>query len=277
MSIDPLALKNISRILVLEYASHLVRYALFAGGAYLAFYVWFRARGLGKKIQSAFPGGSDIRREVLYSLLSFGVFCGSGLLTIILHRLGYTQLYSKIPRYGWPYFWLSLCALIFIHDTWFYWTHRLMHWRPLFPLIHRVHHLSHNPTPWASFSFHPLEAIIQAIIFPLTVLFLPLHPLAAFLWLLYMTGMNVFGHLGFEILPAGFLKSRLLRWHNTSVHHNMHHRYVHCNYGLYFNIWDRLMRTNHPRYEEEYDRVFSAAPGEELRASAKKTPGTAPT
>ena len=277
MSIDPLALHQVSRILVLEYVTHVIRYAVLAGGAYLAFYVWFRRRALGRKIQEAFPTGSDIRREVLYSLLSFGVFCASGLLTIILSRLGCTQLYFKIARHGWPYLWFSLFALIFIHDSWFYWTHRLMHWRPLFPLVHRIHHLSHNPTPWASFSFHPLEAIIQAIIFPLTVLFLPLHPLAAFLWLLYMTGMNVFGHLGFEILPAGFLKSRLFRWHNTSVHHNMHHRYVHCNYGLYFNIWDRLMRTNHPRYEEEYDRIFSASADQGPRSSPEQAPAAART
>jgi sterol desaturase/sphingolipid hydroxylase (fatty acid hydroxylase superfamily) len=270
MSIDPLALKNIPRILVFEYATYLLRYAVLAGGAYLAFYVWFRRQALGRKIQTAFPATSDIRREVLYSLLSFGVFCASGMLTLILHRLGWTHLYFKIQRYGWTYLWFSLFALIFIHDTWFYWTHRLMHWRPLFPLVHRIHHLSHNPTPWASFSFHPLEAGIQAMIFPLTVLFLPLHPLAAFLWLLYMTGMNVVGHLGFEILPAGFLKNRLLRWHNTSVHHNMHHRHVHCNYGLYFNIWDRLMRTNHARYEEEYERVCAAPRSEGLSTSAGK-------
>ena len=30
----------------------------------------------------------------------------------------------------------------------------------------------------------------------------------------------------------------------------MHHRLVKCNYGLYFNFWDRVMKTNHPHYEE---------------------------
>jgi sterol desaturase/sphingolipid hydroxylase (fatty acid hydroxylase superfamily) len=259
MNIDPLAVKNITLLLAAEYLAHLLRYLFFAGAAYLIFYVWFRRRVLGRKIQAAFPPSSDMRREIRYSLLSFLVFCGVGLLTVTLHRLGWTQLYFKISRHGWPYLWLSTLALIFIHDTWFYWTHRLMHWRPLFPLVHRIHHLSHNPTPWASFSFHPLEALIQGIVFPLTVLFLPIHPLAAFLWLGYMTFMNVLGHLGFEILPAGFVQHRIWRWHNTSVHHNMHHRHVHCNYGLYFNIWDRLMHTNHARYEEEYDRLSAPA------------------
>ena len=269
MKSDPLALHSITQLVTAEYVAHLVRYLVFAGTAYLLFYGLFRRRALSRKIQAAFPKSADMRREIAYSLLSFGVFCGSGLLTAIFHRLGWSHIYFRIGKYGWPYLWFSLAALIFIHDTWFYWTHRLMHWKPLFPIFHRVHHLSHNPTPWASFSFHPFEAAVQAVIFPLTVLFLPLHPLVAVLWLLYMTAMNVVGHLGFEILPAGFLRNRFWRWHNTSVHHNMHHRYVHCNYGLYFNIWDRLMGTNHPRYEEEYDRVF--APRDD-RAAVDRVP-----
>jgi sterol desaturase/sphingolipid hydroxylase (fatty acid hydroxylase superfamily) len=35
----------------------------------------------------------------------------------------------------------------------------------------------------------------------------------------------------------------------------MHHRLVKCNYGLYFNIWDRLMNTNHPDYEKSFNQV----------------------
>jgi sterol desaturase/sphingolipid hydroxylase (fatty acid hydroxylase superfamily) len=35
----------------------------------------------------------------------------------------------------------------------------------------------------------------------------------------------------------------------------MHHRLVKCNYGLYFNIWDRLMGTNHPDYEKSFNEV----------------------
>jgi len=67
--------------------------------------------------------------------------------------------------------------------------------------------------------------------------------------------MNVMGHLGYELFPKGFASHRLFKWHNTSTHHNMHHRLVKCNYGLYFNFWDRVMSTNHPAYEESFDQV----------------------
>lgn len=243
------------QIFIAAFFVHLVRYLIFAGAAFLLFYVWFRKQAIRRKIQTAFAGRNDIQREMLYSLSSFAVFALTGVLTYTMFSTGWNQLYLSVNAYGWAYLIISIIALIFIHDTWFYWTHRMMHHKRLFPIMHKVHHLSHNPTPWASFSFHPLEAFVQAMIFPLAVMLIPIHPLAALIWLLYMTVMNVLGHLGFEVLPAGFVRHWLFRWHNTSVHHNMHHSRVNCNYGLYFNIWDRLMGTNHSNYEAEYDRV----------------------
>jgi len=53
MKIDPFALRGITQILTADYVAHLVRYAVIAGTAYLLFYVWFRGRALGRKIQSA--------------------------------------------------------------------------------------------------------------------------------------------------------------------------------------------------------------------------------
>ncbi|MEZ0388978.1 MAG: sterol desaturase family protein, partial [Verrucomicrobium sp.] len=34
-----------------------------------------------------------------------------------------------------------------------------------------------------------------------------------------------------------------------------HHEYYRGNYGLYFNVWDRLMGTNHEKYEERFAEV----------------------
>jgi sterol desaturase/sphingolipid hydroxylase (fatty acid hydroxylase superfamily) len=130
-----------------------------------------------------------------------------------------------------------------------------MHWDAIYKYVHRVHHLSTNPTPWAAFAFHPFEAVMEVSIVLIMVFIMPLHYLAILAWILYMSGLNVLGHLGFELFPSGFTTNKLTSWHNTSTHHNMHHRLVKCNYGLYFNFWDKIMGTNHEHYTEEFEKV----------------------
>ena len=120
----------------------------------------------------------------------------------------------------------------------------------MFKHVHLVHHKSTDPTPWAAFSFHPLEAIVQGAYFPIVALLIPAHPVAVLTWVLYQFTLNVLGHLGYEILPKGWTTSKFTFWHNTGTHHNMHHKYFRCNYSLYFNVWDRLMGTNHEKYDE---------------------------
>ena len=63
------------------------------------------------------------------------------------------------------------------------------------------------------------------------------------------------GHLGYEIFPKGMNRHWLGKWINTSVNHNMHHKYFHGNYGLYFTFWDRLMGTTRSDYDKVFDEV----------------------
>ena len=240
---------------------NLIRYALFAGIPYLFFYVLFQSKTFRMKIQQKVPKAKDVRREVLFSLSSIVVFSIISMFTFHMIQSGQSALYGDVSKYGWAYFWLSIPMLIILHDTWFYWTHRAMHWKPVFKYVHLVHHKSTDPTPWAAFSFHPLEAIVQGSYFPILVLVLPVHPVAVFSWVLYQFALNVGGHLGFELFPKGFTKSKLTFWHNTATHHNMHHKYFSCNYSLYFNIWDRLMGTNHPQYDEMFEEVCARRSG----------------
>jgi sterol desaturase/sphingolipid hydroxylase (fatty acid hydroxylase superfamily) len=37
---------------------------------------------------------------------------------------------------------LAIVLLDYLHDTWFYFTHRLLHWRPLYRYVHCIHHRS---------------------------------------------------------------------------------------------------------------------------------------
>jgi sterol desaturase/sphingolipid hydroxylase (fatty acid hydroxylase superfamily) len=68
---------------------------------------------------------------------------------------------------------------------------------------------------------------------------------------------NAFGHCGYEILPRWFHRTWIGQFRNTPTHHAMRHEKVVANFGLYFNVWDRLCRTNHPDHERRLAAVTS--------------------
>ena len=242
-----------------------VRYVVIAGLAFLIIWTLLSGRLAHRYIQpDRRPGGKNILHEIKYSFITFFVFGLVGIFIFEASRAGWTRIYRDIDQYGWVYFAFTVVATILLHDAYFYWTHRFMHWKKIFKHVHLMHHRSTNPTPWAAFSFHPIEAVIEAGIVPLVVFLYPIHPGALAIFLLYMTFLNVLGHLGYELFPSGFTRKPATSWHNTSTHHNMHHKYFECNYGLYFNWWDRLMKTNHPQYHAQF----------ESRASAQREPAT---
>jgi lathosterol oxidase len=242
-----------------DFSAETFRYFLFAGITFLAFYVLGRKFFVRFKIQQKFPVSKHMWRELGLSLLSLTIFALVGVFVMFCTSHGWTKLYSDIHAHSWGYFIFSILIFIVAHDTYFYWTHRLMHWKKIYPYIHKTHHLSHDPTPWAAYAFHPAEAIVQAGIFPIMVFILPVHLLAVLAWGLYQAGLNVMGHSGFELFHSGFTTGTITKWHNTSTHHNMHHKYATGNYGLYFNFWDRIMGTNHAKYTETFEQVKTQA------------------
>jgi sterol desaturase/sphingolipid hydroxylase (fatty acid hydroxylase superfamily) len=239
------------------YGLFIVRYALFAGILFSVFYVIWRQFWSKRRIQPNKPETREqIRREVRGSVVSLAIITGIIALTLYAWRLGYTQLYEPYDHYGAAWFWISIPICIVIHDTYFYWTHRLMHHPRLFKTVHYEHHRSTNPTPWAAFAFHPTEAVIEAGIMPLLAFALPLSPYAIVTMGMVQMAFNVMGHLGYEIFPKGATRHPVLGWLNTPTHHNQHHARFNANYGLYFNFWDWAMNTNHKAYHQEFDKVI---------------------
>lgn len=230
-----------------------LRYLFIALAAFLVFYV-FR-KNVQRHIQKRFPAKADYYREIGYSVLTSFIFAGVGYLVFGTEFRNYTQVYTRISDYGILYFILSIGLMLLLHDTYFYWTHYLMHHKRFYRYVHKVHHLSTNPSPWAALAFHPFEAVVEAGIVVVIAMVMPAHPIAIGLFLLVMMFINVYGHLGYELYPAGFSKTRIGRWINTSVNHNMHHQYARSNYGLYFLFWDRWMNTLHPDYDQRFEQA----------------------
>ncbi len=224
-------------------ASIILRYFFLAGIGYFIFYSWKNKHFYNIKIQKKSPEGKRVLYEVLYSILTLLIYCATSWLVFSWQKSGGTKIYLNLSQYSYSYFILSILIMIVIHDAYFYWTHRFMHLPKIFRWIHKTHHLSDNPTPWAAFSFHPLEAIISIGIIPLIVLLIPCHPFALFSFLTFMTLINVMGHLGYELFPKWLITSQIGKWQNTSTNHNIHHQQSICNFGLYFTFWDRVMCT----------------------------------
>jgi sterol desaturase/sphingolipid hydroxylase (fatty acid hydroxylase superfamily) len=161
----------------------------------------------------------------------------------------------------------GVLALVAFNDLWFYAVHRLLHTRWLFKHVHAVHHRSVDVNPFSSYSFHAVEALLlSGWIVPLALL-TPLPVQVVAVTQLVGLANNVMAHLGYELLPAWWLRAPLLRWTNTATFHSLHHQRVHGNYGLFSRVWDRLFGTE----LEGYAEAFAAAHPPEPQPPAAAT------
>lgn len=242
-----------------------LRYLIAAGIAFLVFYVLMKRQWWYKKIQQRLPKSKDYIREIVFSISTVFVFSLVTYLLLFNNIIRpHTTFYTDIRQYGWVYFFAAYPIMFFMHDAYFYWMHRLMHHPKLFNFVHLVHHKSINPSPWAAYAFHPLEAVVEAgivIIFHFTI---PITKFHLGIFFIFMILYNVYGHLGWELYPRGFSKSRVGRWINTSVNHNQHHQHFKGNYGLYTLIWDRWMGTIREDYDSKFEEVKTRREEKEL-------------
>ena len=187
----------------------------------------------------------QIRREIRWSLISAAIFgIPAGVVAWGWREHGWTLVYTDWDALPLWYLPVSLIAYLFLHDTWFYWTHRWMHRPRIFRALHAVHHASRPPTAWAAMSFHPGEALTGAIVIPILVFLIPVHVAVLGVVLAIMTVMGVTNHMGWEMFPRRLVHSRLGGWLITATHHQRHHERYTCNYGLYLRFWDRLCKTD---------------------------------
>lgn len=240
---------SLAVIALLAFAIQVARYLLVAVPAHLL--VTSRPRWLSERaIATTPPGREQALRDLGLSFLSMALFGGVAVVVGLLRREGVVSLDASDST-AWT---AAVVVLMLIgHDAWFYATHRLLHAKALFPFFHRAHHLSRDPSPLTAFAFHPAEAIVQATYVVLVLVLVPV-PRAAIFWFQTVAFLiNVYGHLGVELLPARFRHSWWFGVLNTTTHHHQHHRSFTHNYGLYFQWWDRLFGTNHPAYAETFE------------------------
>lgn len=155
--------------------------------------------------------------------------------------------------------WLSLLSMwlvsMVIFDAWFYFGHRLMHTKILYRW-HRLHHMSLAPTTWSNDSSTTVDTLVMHSYYALAPFILPIPPLALIAHRLYDQVNGMLGHAGYE-----YFASSSTRWPSPMVcvtFHDQHHSAFRFNYGNFTSIWDRLMGTLHPEYDEVVSKMTGA-------------------
>jgi len=240
---------------LLFFAIIIGRYLLVSGLFYSVFYLWYPNKWKKKKIVTRPYKPGQLRNEISWSTLTSMIFALAGVITIWLWQHGHTRVYTDTARYGWWYLPLSLLLSMLGHETYYYWLHRLMHHPSVFRLVHKVHHDSNTTSPFTAFSFHPLEGLLQAIVLPLTLLVLPMHPYVILIQLTLMTFSSVINHLNIEIFPGNFHKHIVGKWIIGATHHSLHHKQFKYNFGLYFTFWDKWRSTESPAYDQSFETI----------------------
>lgn len=237
------------------FGGDLLRYLLGAGGVYLAINLAMSRPLAAQKIGDRKIPAGQMAREIRASLRTVAIFAATGTTIAMGAQSGVMTVYPNVADYGVAYFWIATGLLIVLHDAWFYWTHRALHYPPLFRRFHRLHHRSSRPTPFTSYSFDVGEAVVNALYLPLVLLVLPAHPLALLIFVTHMMLRNALAHCGYEVFPARRDGRPLFGWMTTVTHHDMHHAYAGKNLGFYFTWWDRWMGTEHPAYLDAFSKV----------------------
>ncbi len=231
------------------------RYLVISGLFYAIFYVWFPGKWKGRKLSQRAYRPGQLKKEIRWSTLSSIIFALAGILTLWLWQMGKTKIYNEVAAFGAWYLPFSLLLSMLFQETYYYWLHRLMHHPALFSMVHKIHHDSHTTSPFTAFSFHPIESVIQAVALPVILLLLPLHPIVILTQLILMTFTSVMNHLNIDIYPDTIAKYFIGKWIIGATHHSLHHKQYKYNFGLYFTIWDKLIKTESPIQEPSAEKL----------------------
>ena len=244
-----------------------LRYLAVAAGLYAL--LWRRGKPrLGVlRLNTRAPTRAAVMHELRASLVSSPIYAFPAAVALEAFRHGRGLMYADPLRYG--LWWLPVSALVYLlaQDAYYYWTHRLLHQRWAFAWAHKGHHLSREPTPFASFAFDAAEAVATAWVLPALTFVLPLNLGVALGLLTLMTLSSLFNHCGFEVWPQRWVRGPVGRWLITATHHSLHHTRFRCNYGLYLRAWDRWMGTDAMPVSGEAD-ALTANGAHAFRAAA---------
>ncbi len=128
-------------------------YLIPAGLTYILFNVIKKGKWESKRIQDRRPKKKSIIHEIKSSLVAIVFFALYTTILCYFIAIGKTKVYTNFFDHSTLYFIFSILIFIIVQDAYFYLTHRFMHLKRIFQYVHKSHHLSNPPTPFATLIF----------------------------------------------------------------------------------------------------------------------------
>eukprot|EP00117_Sycon_ciliatum_P009698 scpid6005/ scgid11882/ Lathosterol oxidase; C-5 sterol desaturase; Delta(7)-sterol 5-desaturase; Lathosterol 5-desaturase; Sterol-C5-desaturase len=199
----------------------------------------------GKRIQGERKRPAPIGREVLETLRCLYTVSCIAAWPVSRYRLGHATGITW-EMHDLTTSWMGVIGhFVFglaFADFWNYWKHRILHTRVLFA-FHKNHHQFRDPTAFAGFAIHPVDAVltfapIWFMCVPTAKHWMPLY----FTQVVFLSLVNLYLHCGVtfdwmeRLIPLMLL--------NSSGYHNVHHEKVTANYGEVSFVWDYICGTD---------------------------------
>jgi len=216
-----------------------LRFALILAGLHslsllgaTAIYTWMLRRNVAPAHRVA--GGAApseellavARREVLLGQPIFGVLC-----YFVVYPL-WTRMGGAMDSAITPFMFIwHFAVFIFVNDTIFYFSHRLLHTRWLFKNVHVRHHRFRFVRGLVAEYAHPLEDLANFVAFLAGPVLLGSPFVIVAAWVFLRMLETVDAHSGYAFTP----------W---AKRHAFHHMYAArgC-YGSFAGVWDRVLGT----------------------------------
>jgi sterol desaturase/sphingolipid hydroxylase (fatty acid hydroxylase superfamily) len=128
---------------------------------------------------------------------------------------------------------LVLVPMYIVFDFFYSAWHAFLHWRVVYPYVHKHHHKQVSPTRGHhdAFNVHPLEFVVGEYIHLPAFYLVPCHIFAVLLFVGLGTILATVNHMRFTVRIPGVFDSR---------DHAVHHAQFNYNFGQYTMFWDKL-------------------------------------
>lgn len=128
----------------------------------------------------------------------------------------------------------SLVVFYIFYDFFYCNFHRILHFRSIYPYIHKHHHKQKAPSRGNldAINVHPFEFIVGEYFHLLTIYCIPCHMYAVIVFILVGGFLASLNHTRYDITIPGIYSVKV---------HDVHHRLPESNYGQYTMFWDHII------------------------------------